>query len=80
MQHPRLHFLNMDHQGVLMHSEEHLVLASDKTKDFEEGDLVYALPTHVCPTMALHEQVYVVKDQLVVDVWKVTARKRVYKP
>ncbi len=80
MQHPRLHFLNMGHQGVLMHSEEHLVLTSDKSKDFEEGDLVYALPTHVCPTMALHEQVYVVKDQLVVDVWKVTARKRVYKP
>jgi D-serine deaminase-like pyridoxal phosphate-dependent protein len=80
MAHPRLRFLNLEHEGVLNHSEEHLVLGRDKADGASVGDLVYALPMHVCPTMALHEQVYVVREQLVVDVWKVAARKRVYKP
>ena len=80
MAHPRLHFLNLEHKGVVNHSEEHLVVSTDKAKNLKEGELVYALPTHVCPTMALHEQVYVVREQLVVDVWKVVARKRVYNP
>jgi D-serine deaminase-like pyridoxal phosphate-dependent protein len=80
MAHPRLLFLNLEHEGVLNHSEEHLVLSTKKPSDISVGDLVYALPIHVCPTMALHEQVYVVREQLVVDVWKVVARKRVYKP
>ncbi len=80
MAHPRLRFLNLEHEGVLNHSEEHLVVSSSETSDVSVGDLVYALPTHVCPTMALHEQVYVVREQQVVDSWKVVARKRVYKP
>jgi len=80
MAHPRLQFLNLEHEGVLNHSEEHLVLSKGKTSKASVGDLVYALPTHVCPTMALQEQVYVVREHLVVDVWKVVARKRVYKP
>jgi len=80
MAHPRLQFLNLDHKVVLNHSEEHLVLSTDNSSEALVGDLVYALPTHVCPTMALQEQVYVVREQLVVDVWKVIARKRVYKP
>jgi D-serine deaminase-like pyridoxal phosphate-dependent protein len=80
MAHPRLHFLNLKHEGVLNHSEEHLVVSTNTANKVKEGDLVYALPTHVCPTMALHEQVYVVREHLVVDVWKVLARKRVYKP
>ena len=80
MAHPRLLFLNLEHEGVLNHSEEHLVLSKAKKSEAKLGDLVYALPTHVCPTMALQEQVYVVREQLVVDVWKVVARKRVYKP
>ena len=80
MPHPRLQFLNLSHHGVLNHSEEHLVLSQAGEDPASLGDLVYALPTHICPTMALHAQVYVVRDQLVVDVWKVEARNRVYKP
>jgi len=80
MPHPRLHFLNLDHQGVLIHSEEHLVLASGNGSQVKTGELAYALPTHVCPTMALHEQVYVVRENLVMDLWKVLARKRISKP
>jgi len=79
MAHPRLRFLNLEHKEILNHSEEHLVLANADTHNLEVGDLVYALPVHICPTVALHEQVYVLKDHKVANVWKVAARKRIYK-
>ena len=79
MPHPRMKFLNLEYQEVLNHSEEHLVLSPKDRKGMAPGGLVYALPIHVCPTMALHEQVYVVRENKVVDVWKVEARKREYR-
>ena len=80
MDHPRLHFFDMEINSVLNHSEEHLVVTTEKSKDLSAGDLVYAIPSHVCPTIALHEEVYVVRDQQVVDTWKVVARRRTYQP
>jgi D-serine deaminase-like pyridoxal phosphate-dependent protein len=79
MDHPRLYFFDLEINTVVNHSEEHLAVSVVKTKDLSVGDLVYALPMHVCPTIALHEQVYVVKNQHVVDTWKVLARGRIYK-
>jgi len=78
MPHPRLDFLELKVTGVLNHSEEHLVVSTEKSEDLSIGDLVYALPEHVCPTIALHEKVYVVENQKVVDTWEVVARKRTY--
>lgn len=78
MAHPRLHFLNLEINKVINHSEEHLVISAEKSSDLKVGDLEYALPIHVCPTMALHDKVYVVKNQQVVDTWEVVARRRTY--
>jgi D-serine deaminase-like pyridoxal phosphate-dependent protein len=76
MSHPRLQFLDLDTEGVVNHSEEHLVLSTGEPDRYSEGDLVYALPVHICPTMALHEQVYVVRNRYVTETWRVVARKR----
>jgi D-serine deaminase-like pyridoxal phosphate-dependent protein len=38
---------------------------------------VLALPTHICPTCALHRRAYVVEDGRPVDEWEVAARDRV---
>jgi D-serine deaminase-like pyridoxal phosphate-dependent protein len=78
MAHPRLSFFNLEIDRVINHSEEHLVVSNDKSQDLSVGDLVYALPTHVCPTIALHEKVFVVQNQQVVDTWDVVARRRTY--
>jgi len=78
MAHPRLHFLDLETDKVINHSEEHLVLKSSKAEQLSIGDIVYTLPTHICPTMALHEQVYVVRKQQVTETWRVVARKRNY--
>ena len=78
MAHPRLKFLDFEPGNVINHSEEHLVVTPGDARDFEIGELVYALPKHVCPTMALHEKVYVVNHHKVTGTWDVAARKRIY--
>jgi D-serine deaminase-like pyridoxal phosphate-dependent protein len=40
------------------------------------GDVVYAVPRHVCPTVALHDEAVVVRDGRAVDRWPVPARRR----
>jgi len=78
MVHPRVHFLDLAIEGVINHSEEHLVLSTGNSDHLSIGDVIYALPSHICPTMALHEQVYVVRNQQVTETWKLVARKRNY--
>ena len=78
MAHPRVHFLELAVDEVINHSEEHLVLKCNEADHLSTGDVVYALPSHICPSMALHERVYVVRNQQVTETWKVVARKRNY--
>jgi D-serine deaminase-like pyridoxal phosphate-dependent protein len=78
MPHPRLHFLDLDMDQVRNHSEEHLVIRGGQPARLQVGELVYALPSHICPTMALHEKVYVVEDGRVTGTWKIDARDRIY--
>jgi D-serine deaminase-like pyridoxal phosphate-dependent protein len=37
---------------------------------------LYGLPWHICPTVALHDRVNVVKGGRVVDQWPVIGRAR----
>jgi len=78
MVHPRVHFLDLAIEGVINHSEEHLVLSTENSDHLSIGDVIYALPSHICPTIALHEQVYVVRNQQVTETWKLVAKKRNY--
>jgi len=61
------------------HSEEHLVLQLANCKEWNIGDLLYGIPWHICPTVALHNEVLVVKNHNVIDSWKVAARNRIYR-
>ena len=58
-------------------SEEHLVIEGPSVEALEPGDPLWAIPTHICPTCALHSWAYVVTDGRVVDRWAVKARDRV---
>lgn len=75
MPQPRAKFLNLDVTAVIRHSEEHLVLETPRT-DLQPGDVLYALPRHICPTMALHQDVWIVREQRAVETWPVVARAR----
>jgi D-serine deaminase-like pyridoxal phosphate-dependent protein len=72
----RCHFLNLPDAKEIQHSEEHLVVASPAVDNFDVGDVLYVVPAHICPTVALHSHLIVVEDGRVVDRWRVTARDR----
>ncbi len=73
----RVGFLNHPSLKPSGHSEEHMVLSLDKGQSFKIGDILYAVPVHICPTVALYERALVVEDGEVTDEWKVVARDRV---
>lgn len=59
------------------HSEEHLVIETPLADRLRVGDHLYAVPWHVCPTVALHGLAHVVREGRACDRWHVTARERV---
>jgi D-threonine aldolase len=58
-------------------SEEHLVLGFDEEHSYKIGDVLYGIPIHICPTVALYERLYVVENEQVTgEEWMVLARDR----
>ena len=60
----------------VLQNEEHLVLETSHADRFQPGDELLAIPRHICPTSALHKQVFVVIDGRVQQRWDVAARDR----
>jgi D-serine deaminase-like pyridoxal phosphate-dependent protein len=60
----------------VLQNEEHLVLETARASEFKPGDELLAVPRHICPTSAMHQQAVVVRDGHVVDRWNVVARDR----
>lgn len=72
--------LGMDHgnptiegAAVWYCADEHTVFSADG-RDFAVGDRIRVAPAHVDPTVALHERMYVVEGDEVVDLWAVDLR------
>lgn len=72
----RIHFLNAEGLKPVSQSEEHLVLENTNNIPLKIGDVLYGLPYHICPTVALYDSVHVIKDNLAIDKWKNIARDR----
>ncbi len=58
------------------HNEEHLILETPAAGRFQPGDGCYALPAHVCPTVALYPRALTVEDGRVTGAWPIAARDR----
>lgn len=76
MPHPRVIFPALSEAKAIGHSEEHLVLETPRAAEFAVGTVVYGVPWHICPTVALHDRVWVVRDGRATDTWPVVARAR----
>jgi D-threonine aldolase len=72
----RVSFLNAEGLEPVGHSEEHMVLKNSSGRDFKVGDILYGIPYHVCPTIALHDFVNVVVNHEVHAAWKTESRNR----
>lgn len=72
--HPRVFFLNLPECNAVLHSEEHLVI--ETAEDMPVGTVLYGVPRHVCPTVALHGEAVVIRDGRAGERWQVSARAR----
>jgi len=72
----RLVFPDLPDARQVLHNEEHLVLETSQAENYRPGDELLAIPTHICPTSALHKEVYVIAGRRLTDRWTVTARDR----
>ena len=73
---PRVKLLGLAEAVPVIHSEEHLVVETPRANEFQVGDVLYGLPRHICPTMALHQEVWVVNNGHATETWPVVARAR----
>lgn len=72
----RVFFLNAEGLKPVGQSEEHLVLEVNEGHSFKVGDILYGLPYHICPTVALYERVITVENGKVMGEWRNVARDR----
>ncbi|WP_276483921.1 D-TA family PLP-dependent enzyme [Paraflavitalea pollutisoli] len=73
---PRVYFLNAPEAVPTGQSEEHLVLRVHDAAQYRVGDVLYGVPNHICPTVALYERALVIEDHRFIGEWRVVARDR----
>lgn len=68
----------MDAPGLeaISQSEEHLVVEAGEGHQYKEGDVIYGMPYHVCPTVALYERAVTIENNHITGEWKNIARDR----
>ncbi|TFF36674.1 D-TA family PLP-dependent enzyme [Mucilaginibacter psychrotolerans] len=72
----RIYFLNAPELKFTGHSEEHLVADAGPNHHFKVGDILYGLPYHICPTVALYERAITIENQQITGEWMNVARDR----
>lgn len=72
----RVVFLNAPDLIPLGQSEEHLVVEAGENHTYKVGDVLYGLPYHICPTVALFEKVFTVEKEKITGEWRTIARDR----
>lgn len=73
---PRVEFFDQRVGEIKMQSEEHLVVEVRDSADFHIGDELYAIPRHICPTVACYDDLQVIEKENARQVWKVLARTK----
>lgn len=76
MPQPRVKLMGLEDATLESQSEEHLVLHTPKAANYKVGDVLYGIPRHICPTMALHSDVWAVHGGVADESWPVVARTR----
>lgn len=72
----RVRFLNLENYELLGQSEEHGVIRVQNWENIKVGDILYGVPYHVCPTINLYDEAYIVENHRIVAIWQVLGRKR----
>lgn len=76
MSFPRVLILGLEDSKQTGQSEEHLIVKTQRSDEFQVGDSFYAIPTHICPTVAKYNEMLTVKNREITGAWKVAARNQ----
>ncbi|MEZ2413386.1 D-TA family PLP-dependent enzyme [Muriicola sp. E247] len=74
MDFPRVHIFGLEDCEQIGQSEEHLVLRNTSKSPVKIGQVFYAIPMHICPTVAKYPEVLTIEDGKLTGKWKVAAR------
>lgn len=74
MNFPRVKIFGMEACEQIGQSEEHLVLRCPENNHFGVGDVHYAIPMHICPTVAKYAELLIIENATISGHWKVAAR------
>ena len=64
----------IDGATVLALNDEHATIAIPASSTIKIGDRIELFPSHIDPTMNLHDIVYALDGDKVIDVWPIAAR------
>ncbi len=73
---PRVVLFGVDDAKTVVHNEEHLTIQTSHAARYQVGDVLYGIPFHICPTVALHQNVVIIENGRAVNRWSVVARDR----
>jgi D-serine deaminase-like pyridoxal phosphate-dependent protein len=76
MPQPRIMIPGLNDFSIIGHNEEHMVIRTSQAENFQTGDVIYAVPWHICPTVDRYDSAYVVTDSKVSGKWNIEARRR----
>ena len=74
MDFPRVKIFGLEDCQQISQSEEHLVLKCRDAEMHKIGDTFYAIPMHICPTVAKYPVLQVVEEGEITGTWSVVAR------
>ncbi len=72
----RIYFQDAPELIPISQSEEHLVMEAGENHGRKTGDILWGIPYHICPTVALYERAYFVENGNIAGEWRMTARDR----
>lgn len=72
----RVYYLNAPGLEPIGHSEEHLIMKLNQHTALNVGDVLYGVPYHVCPTIALHEFAWTIENGMATGQWHIESRRR----
>jgi D-serine deaminase-like pyridoxal phosphate-dependent protein len=72
----RISFLNLMDYEITAQSEEHLMVEVSRAAwdGLNMGDVLYGIPYHICPTVALYDEAQVIENGNVLEQWEIEAR------
>jgi D-serine deaminase-like pyridoxal phosphate-dependent protein len=74
MDHGNPSIKSIEGASALFLSDEHATIAIPADARIEPGDRIQLWPSHIDPTINLHDALYAVEGETVIDVWPVAAR------